>query len=178
MHGAVRYATMSPRLDAAAQAELRAFYDVAYDQAWRYLARVTGDRALTEDLVQDVMVSVARDLMNGRSPRTDHAWIVSVARHRLLNHVRGTTRSDIRVEKATDRSTGFGLPADTVAAERARELLMQLPLDQRTAVALRHLDGYSVGEISDMLGRSVEATESLIARGLRTLRRLPAEVDE
>jgi RNA polymerase sigma-70 factor, ECF subfamily len=169
---------MSPRLDAAAQAELRAFYDAAYDQAWRYLARVTGDRALTEDLVQDVMVSVARDLVNGRSPRTEHAWIVSVARHRLLNHVRGAARAGVRIGKATDRSSGLGFPADTVAAERARDLLMQLPLDQRTAVALRHLDGYSVGEIADMLGRSAEATESLIARGVRTLRRLPAEAEE
>jgi RNA polymerase sigma-70 factor, ECF subfamily len=169
---------MSPRLDAAAQAELRAFYDLAYDQAWRYLARVTGDRALTEDLVQDVMVSVARDLVNGRSPSTEHAWIVSVARHRLLNHMRGTTRADARVGRATDRSSGLGLPADTVAAERARDLLTQLPLDQRTAVALRHLDGYSIGEIANMLGRSVGATESLIARGVRTLRRLPVEADE
>jgi RNA polymerase sigma-70 factor, ECF subfamily len=155
---------MSIKLDAAAQAELRAFYDIAYDQAWRYLARITGDRNLTEDLVQDVMVSVARDLVNGRSPRTDGAWIVSVARNRFLNHVRGAGRSDARVAKATDRSTGFGLPAETVAAERARELLLQLPLDQRAAVALRHVDGYSV-----------DATESLIARGVRALRRLPAE---
>jgi RNA polymerase sigma-70 factor, ECF subfamily len=166
---------MSPKLDAAAQAELRAFYDIAYDQAWRYLARITGDRNLTEDLVQDVMVSVARDLVNGRSPRTDGAWIVSVARNRFLNHVRGAGRSDARVAKATDRSTGFGLPAETVAAERARELLLQLPLDQRAAVALRHVDGYSVGEIANLLGRSVDATESLIARGVRALRRLPAE---
>jgi RNA polymerase sigma-70 factor, ECF subfamily len=172
---AVRYEPMPPQLDSTAQAELRAFYDVAYDQAWRYLARITGDRTLTEDLVQDVMVSVARDLVNGRSPRTEGAWIVSVARNRFLNHVRGANRADARIAKATDRSTGFGLPHETVAAERARKLLLQLPIDQRSAVALRHVDGYSVGEIAELLGRSVEATESLIARGVRTLRRLPSE---
>jgi RNA polymerase sigma-70 factor, ECF subfamily len=175
---AVRSERMEPQLDPTAQAELRAFYDVAYDQAWRYLSRITGDRLLTEDLVQDVMVSVARDLVNGRSPRTDGAWIVSVARNRFLNHVRSANRADARVAKATDRSTGFGVPHDTVAAERARDLLLQLPLDQRAAVALRHIDGYSVGEIANLLGRSVEATESLIARGVRMLRRLPAEENE
>jgi RNA polymerase sigma-70 factor, ECF subfamily len=166
---------MSLKLDATAQAQLREFYDVAYDQAFRYLARITGDRALTEDLVQEVMLSVARDLANGRSPRHEGAWIVTVARNRLLNHVRSSQRADAREAKATDRSTGFGLPAETVATERARTLLDKLPLEQRTAVALRHLDGYSVPEIASHLGRSVEATESLIARGVRTLRSLPEE---
>lgn len=168
---------MPSKLDAAAQAQLREFYDIAYDQAFRYLARATADRALTEDLVQEVMLSVARDLANGRSPRHEGAWIVTVARHRLLNHVRSSQRADARVAKATDRSTGFGLPTETIATERARSLLAKLPLEQRTAVALRHLDGYSVPEIAEYLGKSVEATESLIARGVRTLRNLPADVE-
>jgi DNA-directed RNA polymerase specialized sigma24 family protein len=45
-----------------------------------------------------------------------------------------------------------------------------LPIEQRAAVALRHVEGYSVPEIARLLARSVEATESLIARGVRTLR--------
>jgi RNA polymerase sigma-70 factor, ECF subfamily len=171
---------LATMLSPAAQAELRAFYDVAYDQAWRYLARMTGgDRALTEDLVQEVMLSVAKDLAGGRSPRHDGAWIVTVARNRFLNHVRSAGRAENRLDRATDRSSSYRTIAEEVnaSADKARSLLAQLPLEQRAAVAFRHLEGYSVGEIAEKLGRSVEATESLIARGVRTLRQLGPETN-
>ena len=167
-------------LSPAAQAELRAFYDVAYDQAWRYLARMTGgDRALTEDLVQEVMLSVAKDLAGGRSPRHDGAWIVTVARNRFLNNVRGAGRAHTRLDRATDRSSRYRSIVDETnpSGDRARDLLAQLPIEQRAAVALRHLEGYSIGEIAEKLGRSIEATESLIARGVRTLRQLGPETN-
>ncbi len=165
---------MATKLTPEAQAQLRAFYDIAYDHAWRYLARMTGgDKALTEDLVQEVMLAVAQDLANGRPPVHNGPWVVSVARHRFLNCVRGASRSDARVRLATDRSSAFSPAEPSNASDRARTLLSKLPLDQRAAVTLRHAEGYSVPEIAQLLGRSVEATESLIARGVRTLRQLP-----
>jgi RNA polymerase sigma-70 factor, ECF subfamily len=165
---------MAP-LSYAARDELLAFYDVAFDHAWRYLNRITGgDRALTEDLVQDVMVAVARDLKNGRSVRHDGAWVVMVARSRFLDYVRRASRDELRIAKATDRSS-YSVNPD--ATDRARELLACLPIEQRAAVALRHLDGYSIAEIADQLGRSVSATESLIARGVKTLRKLEPETN-
>jgi RNA polymerase sigma-70 factor, ECF subfamily len=153
--------------------EVREFYNVSYDQAWRYLARMTGgDRSLTEDLLQEVMLSVIQDVSRGRLPRHDHAWIITVARNRFLNYVRSVRRDEARVARANDRSAATFNPD---ATERARELLSYLPIEQRAAVALRHLDGYSTAEIADYLDRTVSATESLIARGVRTLRQLAPE---
>jgi DNA-directed RNA polymerase specialized sigma24 family protein len=58
---------VATKLTPEAQAQLRAFYDIAYDHAWRYLARMTGgDKALTEDLVQEVMLAVALELRAGQ----------------------------------------------------------------------------------------------------------------
>jgi RNA polymerase sigma-70 factor, ECF subfamily len=169
----------APVLNREAQEELRAFYDVAYGQAWAYLSRMCwGDTSLTEDLVQDVMVSVARHLGAGRPASHDSAWIITVARNHFLNHVRSVSRADARLAKATDRSTVTGSPDAPVAdVDGARSLLAHLPIEQRAAVAMRHIDGYSVREIADSLGRSVEATESLIARGVRALRQLRPETN-
>jgi RNA polymerase sigma-70 factor, ECF subfamily len=165
---------VATKLTPEAQEQLRAFYDDAYEHAWRYLTRMTGgDRALTEDLVQEVMVSIAQYLAKGRPLVHDGPWVVSVARHRFLNCVRRTNRSDARLLLATDRSSPFAPAEPSSAGDRARTLLSQLPLDQRAAVTLRHVEGYSVAEIAELLRRSVEATESLIARGIRTLRHLP-----
>jgi RNA polymerase sigma-70 factor (ECF subfamily) len=55
--------------------------------------------------------------------------------------------------------------AATVAA------LARVPAAQRAALVLRHVDGFSVPEVADLLGRSVEAVESLLARGRVSLRR-------
>jgi RNA polymerase sigma-70 factor, ECF subfamily len=161
-------------LNPAGQAEMREFYDLAFKLAWQYLARITGgDITLTEDLIQDVMLSVAKDLARGRSPKHDGGWITVVARNRFLNHVRSSARSDAREQASVDRS--FWPPPGTedrvLSTEGARQLLATLPVDQRAAVALRHLDGYTTAEIATQLGRTIEATESLIARGVRTLRK-------
>ena len=42
---------------------------------------------------------------------------------------------------------------------------------------LRHLDGLSVPDIAEALGRSVESVESLLSRGRKSFRRAYQEVD-
>ena len=53
--------------------------------------------------------------------------------------------------------------------EALRAALMTLPDRQRDAVALRHIEGKTNPEIAEILEISVEAVESLTARGKRTL---------
>jgi RNA polymerase sigma-70 factor (ECF subfamily) len=50
--------------------------------------------------------------------------------------------------------------------------LAQLPEDQRTAVELHHLEGYSLAEVGRHLERSKEAVAGLLFRGLKRLREL------
>jgi RNA polymerase sigma factor (sigma-70 family) len=57
--------------------------------------------------------------------------------------------------------------------ERAVELaqmLQRLPEEQREAVRLRHLEGWSLVRIAEHLGRSKAATVGLIKRGMQKLR--------
>ena len=56
------------------------------------------------------------------------------------------------------------------AHDRAVAALAAVPASQRAALVLRHFDGYSVPEVAAMLGKSVEAVESLLARGRATFR--------
>jgi RNA polymerase sigma-70 factor (ECF subfamily) len=52
------------------------------------------------------------------------------------------------------------------------EVLAQLPEDQRTAVELHHLEGYSLAEVGLQMQRSSEAVAGLLFRGLKRLRAL------
>jgi RNA polymerase sigma-70 factor, ECF subfamily len=50
--------------------------------------------------------------------------------------------------------------------------LARLPDDQRTAVELHHLEGYSLAEVGRQMQRSKEAVAGLLFRGLKRLREL------
>jgi RNA polymerase sigma-70 factor, ECF subfamily len=49
--------------------------------------------------------------------------------------------------------------------------LERLPDDQREAVRLRYLEGFSLAEVGEALGRSEKAASALILRGIATLRK-------
>ena len=55
---------------------------------------------------------------------------------------------------------------------RLTEALARLPGDQRSAVELHHLEGRTLAETAEILGRTRSAVASLVFRGLRNLRRM------
>ncbi|MCJ8334339.1 MAG: sigma-70 family RNA polymerase sigma factor, partial [Epibacterium sp.] len=61
---------------------------------------------------------------------------------------------------------------DGAREQALQAALMQLPERQRRAVVLRHIEGLSNPEIAEILDVSVEAVESLTARGKRALANL------
>ena len=53
---------------------------------------------------------------------------------------------------------------DSIGTDTALELLGQLTHDQRAALIFRYIDDLAVRDVAELLGRSVSATESLLAR--------------
>jgi len=65
--------------------------------------------------------------------------------------------------------------ADWLDADAAHAALSRLPAQQRAALVLRYLDGLPVAEVAAHLGRSLHATETLLARSRAALRRVYRE---
>jgi RNA polymerase sigma-70 factor (ECF subfamily) len=150
----------------------RTFYEEALPRVYGYLLRrVGGSAAIAEDLTQETFLALVAEVRKGGEIDMPVAWTIGVARHKLLDHYRRQARRERTVTLEGDEA-GVA-PADS--ADEAREwtvaALALVPAAQRAALVLRHLDGYSVPEVAGMLGRSVEAVESLLARGRVSLRR-------
>jgi len=170
--------TKPPRRPLRADPEsLRSFYGETLPAVYGYLLhRCGGSAATAEDLTQETFLAAVAELRKGCEIDNPPAWVIGIARHKLLDHYRREARSERMVELPD--GDGGDLPDDHDGEARDRTIaaLALVPPAQRAALVLRHLDGYSVPEVAGLLGRSVEAVESLLARGRSSFRRAYVEV--
>jgi RNA polymerase sigma-70 factor (ECF subfamily) len=154
-----------------------ACYRATVAQVHRYLSKLTaGDRALTEDLTQETYAAMVASTRGRSLPEPPLPWLMVTARNAFLQRLRSSRREQRRWDRAgwTARDRG---PADdpvdraVTTADEAHRLLRRLPDDQRAALVFRHVDDLPVAEIARLLGRSVRATESLLARATANVRR-------
>jgi RNA polymerase sigma-70 factor (ECF subfamily) len=148
--------------------DFRAFYVEALPRVYGYLVRRCASAAIAEELTQETFLAAVVALRKGARPDEPLAWVLGIARHKLVDDYRRTQReAPVGDEAAVVEvsSDGRGIAA-----------LSAVPRDQRIALVLRHVDGMSVPEVASALGRSVEAAESLLARGRAAFRAAYSEV--
>lgn len=156
----------------------RDFYDTALPEVFRHLLRrCDGDRALAEDLTQETFMAAARQVRDGRADELSVAWLITVAQNKFIDHVRRRRRDERNLILAWENGEHDELLRwrRDRDRERAREELEDLPALQRAALMLFYLEDLTVAQTAARLGRSVRATESLLARGRDALRRQLAE---
>jgi len=133
-----------------------------------------GDQTAAEDLTQETLIAVWRDIRTFRGESRLFTWVHQVARNIALRHLQRKRQEGIPLEEAAD----LAAPDDTAAlAQRAllrdqvRQALQLLPLAQREAVALHCLQGLSHSEAAKALGRPLGTVKWQIAQGLHVLRK-------
>ncbi|MDA2923170.1 sigma-70 family RNA polymerase sigma factor [Acidobacteria bacterium AH-259-L09] len=143
------------------------------------------------DLVQEVLLQahVARSQFQGETEAELVAWLRAILANKLADSVRHFARKkrDAALEQSYRETLDTSatrlerlVPAQQTSPsqkvlrrERAlvlAEALADLPDDQRTAVELHHLSGYSVAEIAEQMNRTKASVAGLLRRGLKDLR--------
>jgi RNA polymerase sigma-70 factor (ECF subfamily) len=150
---------------------LLALYDEALPRVYGYLFDRCRNRAVAEDLTSETFLAAVRAGQIDPPPVVSTPWLVGVARHKLADHWRRQTREE-RAAEAVGVSVDVDDPWDAhIDHARAIEVLDAVGPHHRVALTLRYVDGCSVPEVAEILGRTVHATEALLVRARKSFRR-------
>ncbi|HYG99072.1 MAG TPA: sigma-70 family RNA polymerase sigma factor [Terriglobales bacterium] len=128
------------------------------------------DRALAEEIAQDVFVQFYKALPSLRSEEHAVSWLRRVAVHRAIDQTRRRgARPEVPLEEVAEPATR---PAedDLMLSRRLRDLVASLPEKTRSVVVLRYQEDMGPEEISTTLEMPVATVKSHLQRGLAMLR--------
>jgi RNA polymerase sigma-70 factor (ECF subfamily) len=148
-------------------------YHRALPQVYGYLLPRCGNAAIAEDLTAETFVAAVAAAQRPEPSEITVAWLVGVARHKLVDYWRRTAREERAraVSEQTCERVDDPWPAQ-LDAESAYAALSQLSANHRIALTLKYLDGLPVASVAEHLGRSLHATETLLVRARAALRRV------
>ncbi|MEP2717671.1 RNA polymerase sigma factor [Pseudophaeobacter sp.] len=148
-------------------------------RAFGVAMRVLGNRAAAEDITQEAMMRLWRmapDWQPGQAKVS--TWLYRVVMNLCIDLKRRQRGGHVDLDAIPDPpDPGRSAPEqlqDTARHDALQQALMLLPERQRQAVVLRHIEDLTNPEISGIMEISVEAVESLTARGKRALAKILA----
>lgn len=144
-------------------------YDRALPDVYGYLASRCGSAPVAEDLTSETFLAAVDAVRRGTVADLTVAWLIGVARHKLVDHWRRQER-DQRVSAELDAPAALDDWDVQLDALVAHETLATLGGHHRSALALRYLDGLPVREVAACLGRTEGATEVLLVRARAAFR--------
>jgi RNA polymerase sigma-70 factor (ECF subfamily) len=155
--------------------QLLAIYDRALPQVFGYLVARCGDGPTAQDVAADTFLAAIDSIRRGQVDDVTVAWLIGIARHKLVDHWRRVARDGRRSERmaweAGIADAGHVDPWDAQPdAGIAHRTLAALAPDHRAVLTLRYVDDLPIAEVADHLGRSVEAIEGLLSRAKRSFR--------
>lgn len=156
-------------------------------RTWRYIERNVGNRAIADELMQEVWFAVARQAPRYRPAARFTTWLFTIAHNRIIDwarKIRPQTSLEclhhetgpVVMQLIADPSSG---PlAAAVAHEQSSALaraLAGLPVEQRDAFLMQIEGDLSVEEIAAVTGVSFETSKSRLRYARMKLRDLLQE---
>lgn len=130
---------------------------------------VVHDAAAAEDIAQEAFLAAIRRLESFDRRRPFGPWLHRIVVNRAIDWSRARQlRNEAALDEIAEQQPAREVSDETLAA------LAQLTPEHRGVIVLRHLLGYTPGEIAEMLDLPRGTVNSRLRRGLDTLKeRLP-----
>lgn len=139
---------------------------------WTAALRALRDREDAGDALQDGCVRAFRAAHTYRGDAEVSTWLQRIVLNVCLTRIQARERrltvpldDQVDDEHRSDLADGRDAFADVDARGAAAQLLARLPDEQRLAIVLVDVEGYSVAEAADALGVAAGTIKSRCARG-------------
>jgi RNA polymerase sigma-70 factor, ECF subfamily len=158
-------------------------YDRYVDVVYRYVYYRVSNVTLAEDLTSETFIRALRRISSYTWQGRDFgAWLVTIARNLIADHFKsGRYRLELAtsdlVEAGADKSEDG--PENEVLTAITNEALLEavkaLGAEQQECISLRFLQGMSVAETAEIMGKNEGAIKALQYRAVKSLSRLLPE---
>ena len=134
------------------------------------------DRAVAEELAQDVFLQLHRNLNRLESPEHATHWLRKVATHRAIDHARRHPRRlEVDFEHVPEPSTPAA-DSDPLLRSWVRKLVASLPEKKRMIVVLRYQEEMEIDAIAKLMGMPARTVRTQLHRTLALLREKASKV--
>lgn len=157
---------------------MRMLYDEHGAVLWRYVLRLTADRARAEDVVQETLLRACQhpEIVDdtARSPR---AWLFTVARNMIIDESRSARfRSEVRSSEAAPERAGPNETNPALDRILMGDAMAQLSVDHRAVVHRSYYLGWTITQIAADLAIAEGTVKSRLHYALRALRQALQEM--
>lgn len=144
---------------------LEALYDRYAGNVLGICLKITGDRALAEDILQETFLRVWQSAVTEQPERGTFAeWLFRTARNLAIGAYRRRNAHPQAIREMMDANP---IPAE--GAERMQDLLAALPLEQRQVIEMAYFYGMTRQQIAEATGQSLDVIQALARLGLQKL---------
>ena len=155
--------------------------------------RMVRDRALAEDLAQETFIRAFRAISSYNPRYKFSSWIFKIANNHTIDHLRKRRLDTVSIDGSPHAVTGeeeaqtrlvvesTGEAPDRYVEQRElgsqiEQAIGELRPEYRTAVLLRHIEGYSYEEIADIMDLPLGTVKTYLHRARAELKGLLAGV--
>lgn len=145
---------------------LRAHQSMVFSIALHYLH----DRAVAEEIAQDVFLQLYRQLPKLESETHAAHWLRRATSHRCIDQVRRKKfQPQVSLDAVAEPSASSD-PSSALLSERLRKLIASLPEKPRMVMVLRYQEDVMPEEIARILDMPVRTVKSHLQRSITLLR--------
>ena len=142
---------------------------------FNYCLRMSGSRDDAMDILQDVLLSVYRNLKTYRGDGEFAAWLFRIASFRCIDYFRRrnfhTPLEEIELPDESDSNQPDLNISTAQSNKNIVRLMSRLPLDQRQVVELKYFQSFTFDEIGGQLGISANTAKTRLYAALGKMRK-------
>ena len=142
---------------------------------FNFYLRMTGDRSLSEDLVQDAFFRILRSRHTFQAGSSFVTWMYHIARNACYDEFR-RRKPEVGMDPERQYPSAELSPAENLAAEQEtamlRRALERLPHERRELLVLSRFQGLKYEQIAELLGCQTGTVKQRVFRALGELRQI------